>query len=109
MYFSLAGHTVRRRHLVAFAALVILVASGLLTGDVDDGQVAGWGAEVAEALGADPAVVEAVYYWSLDDAPPLRSHDGTAPVLAVTLEGDDDAIQLAATRLTERLEKEPIR
>jgi putative drug exporter of the RND superfamily len=72
-------------------------------GDVDGVEVAAFGATLTEALATDPAVVEAVSYWSLGDAPPLRSRDGSAAVVVATLEGDDDAIQLAASRLTEEL------
>jgi putative drug exporter of the RND superfamily len=72
-------------------------------GDVDDAAVAALGATLTETLAADPAVVEAVSYWSLGNAPPLRSQDGSAAVVVATLEGDDDAIQLAASRLTDEL------
>jgi putative drug exporter of the RND superfamily len=73
------------------------------TGDVDEPAVAAFGTQLTATLARDERVVDVASYWSLGNAPPLRSTDGRTAIVAATLAGDDDEIQLTAAALTSEL------
>ncbi len=71
--------------------LVLLVeANG--GADVDDPAVATAGTELTEALSGESEVASVISYWSLDGAPQLRSADGTAALVVVDVDGDDETV-----------------
>jgi RND superfamily putative drug exporter len=57
---------------------------------VDDPAVAEAGADLTEAVAAEPHVASAISYWSLDRAAPLRSTDGSSALVVVDVAGDGD-------------------
>ena len=57
-------------------------------GDVDSAATAAAGAEVLAAVAEHPEVAEAASYWSLGNAPPLRSTDGGTALVLARIEGD---------------------
>ncbi|MFP5255327.1 MAG: MMPL family transporter [Acidimicrobiia bacterium] len=59
-------------------------------GTVDD--LAAAGTALTEELAAEADVAEAVSYWTLGGAPPLRSEDGTQALVLARIEGDEDHI-----------------
>ena len=56
-------------------------------GTVDDPAVVAAGPRLTERLARDPAVIEAGSYWSLSNAPPLKSTDGREALVIGTLRG----------------------
>ena len=71
-------------------------------GDIDSAASAAAAGEVLAIVGEEPAVVEAQSYWSLDNAPPLRSTDGdTALVLARVGGTETEQIEVADVLLEE--------
>jgi RND superfamily putative drug exporter len=66
---------------------------------VDDPRVAAAGTELVDRLSGDDDVVELVSYWTLDNAPPLRSDDGRSALIAVRLAGDEDRVGEASERI----------
>jgi RND superfamily putative drug exporter len=70
---------------------------------VDHPDVEAAAAEVLAHLEADPAVEEALSYWSLGKVAPLRSTDGDSALIVARLGGDESAQQDASARLDEEL------
>jgi putative drug exporter of the RND superfamily len=60
--------------------------------NVDDPAVAAAGTELTGALAAEPEVASAISYWSLSGAPELRSNAGTAALVVVDVDGDDETV-----------------
>jgi RND superfamily putative drug exporter len=77
--------------------LVVLVTAR--NGAVDDPAVAGAGRELGDRLAAEPGVEQVASYWSLGNAPPLRSQDGDRALVTARLTGDDDAVATTYDRL----------
>ena len=77
--------------------LVLLVDA--TDGDVDSPASSAAGEEVLRLVSADEAVVQAVSYWSLDKAPPLRSTDGDSAMVLARLDGDDNQLIEAVERI----------
>ena len=71
---------------------IILLVESATGDDIDDPAVAAAGVDLTESLLAEPQVGSAISYWTLDQAPPLRSVDGTAGLIVVDLEGTDGQI-----------------
>jgi RND superfamily putative drug exporter len=71
--------------------LVLLVEANGGAG-VDDPAVATAGTELTDALAGEPEVASAISYWSLDGAPELRSVEGTAALVVVDVDGDDETV-----------------
>jgi RND superfamily putative drug exporter len=90
--------------------LVVLVtaADG---GTVDDPDVVAAAGEVLAALEAEPEVEGVVSYWSLGNAPPLRSGDGTQALALGRILGDEDTVDEAVVGIVERytVEEGPVR
>jgi len=59
-------------------------------GTVDD--LAAAGTALTEELAAEADVADAVSYWTLGNAPPLRSEDGTQALVLARIEGDEDHV-----------------
>ncbi|MFC4855497.1 MMPL family transporter [Actinophytocola glycyrrhizae] len=66
----------------------VVVMVSTKAGTVDDELVRGPAADLAERIGDDPAVTEAVSYWGTG-APSLKSEDGKHGMIAIKLDGDD--------------------
>jgi len=79
--------------------LVLLVTAP--TGTVDDAEIAAAGQALTEELAAEPGVANVASYWSLGNAPPLRSEDSTQAMVLATIEGDDDQVDDRVEVLTE--------
>jgi RND superfamily putative drug exporter len=72
-------------------------------GTVDDAVVADEGRRITAQLARDPAVVQAASYWTLANAPPLKSTDGREALVVATLKGGlGDRVE-AAGRLSPEL------
>jgi RND superfamily putative drug exporter len=72
-------------------------------GSVDDPAVAAAGKALTARLARDPAVIQAASYWSLSNAPPLKSTDGTEALVVGTLRGDLGERVETAKRLSSEL------
>ncbi|MEN9821664.1 MAG: hypothetical protein RLZ04_90 [Actinomycetota bacterium] len=70
--------------------VLVLTAEG---GNVDDPALASDGAALVTRLESVEGVEEVVSYWSLGDAPPLRSNDGDTALVLVRLVGDEEFIE----------------
>jgi putative drug exporter of the RND superfamily len=68
-------------------------------GDVDSLEVVAAGTALAEAVAAEPGVGETVSYWTLPEATPLRSTDGSQALVLAVIEGDDDTVDDAVAEL----------
>ena len=74
----------------ADANVVILVTA--TSGTVDTPAVVAAGNQLSAQLAAQPGVTRVASYWSLGDAAPLRSTDGTKAILVARINGSDDQI-----------------
>ncbi|MDP9070097.1 MAG: MMPL family transporter [Actinomycetota bacterium] len=70
--------------------LVLLVTAK--SGTVDDAAVAEAGAALTEELLRAPGIDQAMSYWSLGSAPPLRGKDGTQALVIARIAGDEDTV-----------------
>ncbi|MDQ1402177.1 MAG: putative drug exporter of the superfamily, partial [Actinomycetota bacterium] len=70
--------------------VLLLTAKGGAT--VDNPAVAASGGEVLQQLTADPSVEQAVSYWSLNNAPPLKSKSQTQALVLARLKGSQDDV-----------------
>jgi RND superfamily putative drug exporter len=70
-------------------------------GTVDDADVAASGQELTRRLAAADGVAGAISYWSLDNAPPLRSKDSSQALVVASLEGTDNDKILRSADLEE--------
>src|SRR3954452_22475162 len=59
-------------------------------GGVDDPGVAAEGAALTRQLASQPGVTQAASYWSLDNAPPLRSKDGSTGLVFGRIPGNQN-------------------
>jgi RND superfamily putative drug exporter len=62
-------------------------------GTVNDPAIAAAGARLTERLSREPDLETVVSYWSLDDAPPLASGNGTEALILGRIAGSDDAVR----------------
>ncbi|HUG85826.1 MAG TPA: MMPL family transporter [Euzebya sp.] len=81
--------------------LVLLVTAA--DGSVDDPAVAGPATQLTAELNQRDDVSQAVGYWTLGNAPPLRSADGDRAMILVRLAGEENARLEAAGHLREEL------
>ncbi|HVE91906.1 MAG TPA: MMPL family transporter [Actinomycetota bacterium] len=70
--------------------LVLLVTAR--QGSVDSSAVAAQGAALTEELSAERGIDQALSYWSLFSAPPLRSRDGRQALVLARMTGTEDEI-----------------
>jgi putative drug exporter of the RND superfamily len=73
----------------ADANVVLLVTAA--SGSVDDPAVAAAGTALTTQLGTHPGVSHVAGYWTLGNAPPLRSKDGTKAIVVARVDGTDAA------------------
>ena len=93
-----------RRLLEQFGAgdadfILLVTAAG---DDVDAPAASRAGQALTEELSREQHVADAVSYWSLNNAPPLRSDDGSQALVLARLVGDDDEARAAAEELSPR-------
>ncbi len=69
------------------------------SGTVDTASVVAAAASLTSELSAAAGVSHVVSYWSLADAPALRSTDGTSAVILARFDGSDDGFATLADRL----------
>jgi len=84
--------------------VVLLVTAAEGTTGVDDPAVAARGAELTAELATTPGLVEAFSYWTLGNAPPLRSADGRQALVLGRVLGDEDDLRDAADGIAERFD-----
>ena len=84
--------------------VVLLVTAAEGTAGVDDPAVVERGQALTAELGATPHLSDAVSYWSIGNAPPLRSTDGRQALVLGRVAGDEDALREAADGIAERFE-----
>ena len=70
--------------------VLVLTAEGR---DVDESALASDGAALAERLEAVEGVEQVVSYWSLGNAPPLRSSDGDTALVLARVVGDETFVE----------------
>ncbi len=80
--------------------VLVLTAEGR---SVDESDLAADGASIVERLEAINGVSGAISYWSLGNAPPLRSNDGDTALVLARLLGDDEFIDEQITLIDEKL------
>ena len=85
---------------VASPNVVLLVTAA--DGTVDDAPVAAEGRRLTRELAALPATDQALSYWSLGDAAPLRSRTGDAALVLGVIGGDDDQVAAAVEGIERR-------
>jgi RND superfamily putative drug exporter len=85
---------------VAPSNLVLLVHAR--EGDVDRPGVAAEGRALTSELAAEHGVTNVVSYWSLGNAPPLRSHDGRYALVVGLIPGSEDHVDDVITALAPR-------
>jgi putative drug exporter of the RND superfamily len=84
--------------------VVLLVTAAEGTAGVDDPAVAERGLALTMELAATPHLVDAVSYWSIGNAPPLRSTDGRQALVLGRVPGDEDDLREAADGIAERFD-----
>jgi RND superfamily putative drug exporter len=82
------------------ANLILLVTAG--AGSVDDPAVAAAGVALTEELAGEPSIEQAFSYWTLGQAPPLRSGDGSQALVLARIGGDEDEVDAAVEELSPR-------
>ena len=70
--------------------LVLLVTAE--NGDVDDPSSADAGRALTAEVAALPGVEQAVSYWTLGNAPPLRSTQGHQAIVLARITGEEDTV-----------------
>ena len=75
-------------------------------GDVDSPEVAAAGQAITDELAAQPGVSGVVSYWSENNAPPLRSHDGDKALVVGRIDGSDDQVDDRYAAIAPRIETE---
>jgi RND superfamily putative drug exporter len=73
------------------ANLVLIVTAGGGAASVDDPAVVSAGKALTARLAADPQIAYAASYWTLGEAPPLRSRTGNRALVLARIAGDDTA------------------
>ncbi|HVM39922.1 MAG TPA: MMPL family transporter [Acidimicrobiia bacterium] len=79
--------------------LILLVEAR--EGRVDDPALQAAGTALTNRLAAEEGVAQAVSYWTLGNAPPLASRDGTEALVLARIEGDEDEVDARAEAITE--------
>jgi RND superfamily putative drug exporter len=87
---SLADELLESRFGAGNPNVVLLVTAR--TGSVDDPAVATRGVRLTRQLGGEPHVEQAVSYWTLGGALPLRSTDGSQALVLARIGGTDDEV-----------------
>ena len=77
---------------------VLLVTAD--AGTVDSPEAAERGRDITAQLSKEPGVSQAVSYWSLGGAPPLRSTDGRQALVLARIDGDEDTVNERVEELT---------
>jgi RND superfamily putative drug exporter len=104
------AESTRARHLIedefgsATPNLVLLVTAD--AGNVDDPAAAAAGAALTQELAALDGVENAVSYWSLGNAPPLKSTAGDKAIVLANLSGDDDDVRERIEELSPELTRD---
>ena len=62
-------------------------------GSVDSADAAQAGTALTAQLDAEPTIKQAVSYWTLGNAPPLKSKDGSKALVLAVIEGTQDEVQ----------------
>ncbi|MCU1502805.1 MAG: Integral rane protein, partial [Ilumatobacteraceae bacterium] len=73
------------------------------SGDVDAPDVAAAGEQLTTALAGVAGVSQVASYWSLGEAPAMRSLDGTKALIVARIDGGDDEVDARLTSLTAEL------
>jgi RND superfamily putative drug exporter len=96
-----AGNLLRDRfHAGNPQALLVVTAKGARS--VDDPQVAAQAQSLAAGLSREPNVAQVTSYWSLGQAPPLKSKDGHQALILARLTGTDDQVSKQVKPLVSR-------
>jgi RND superfamily putative drug exporter len=83
--------------------LVLLVEPE--SGDVDDPAVAARGLALTKELEAEEGIGAAVSYWTLGQAPPLKSRNGDSALVLGVIDGDDDRMTAVAKDLVPKYDR----
>ena len=98
------AESTRARHLVedVFGAstpnLVLLVTAD--GGNVDDAAAAAAGVALTQEVAALPHIGAAFSYWTLGNAPPLKSKTGDQAIVLAQIDGDEDEVDEAIAELS---------
>ncbi len=86
---------------------VVLVVKPTASGvTVDDPAVQAAAREITAELAATPGVTQAVSYWSLDNAPPLRSTTADSALILARTTGNEDETRLHVTEIADRFNRQ---
>ena len=96
-----ARHLVEERFGASTPNLVLLVTAD--GGNVDDPAAAAAGAALTAEVAALPQIGAAFSYWTLGNAPPLKSSKGDQAIVLAQIEGDEDAVDEAIATLSPAL------
>ncbi len=80
--------------------LVLLVTAD--AGSVDDPATAAVGTALAAELAAEPGITDVASYWTLGNAPPLRSDAGNRALVLARIEGTQDEVNRRVEELSPR-------
>jgi RND superfamily putative drug exporter len=86
--------------------IVLLVTPARAGATVDDADVAAAGRAVTDELGHTPGVTQAVSYWSLNNAPPLRATDKDSALVLARTEGNEDQVRAHITEIAEKFDRQ---
>jgi len=85
---------------------VVLLVTPPAGTTVDDPAVAAAGRALTDELAGQPGVDQAVSYWSLGNAPPLRATDADSALVLARTSGDEDAVRAEVRELSERFTRD---
>lgn len=80
--------------------LILLVTAN--AGSVDDPAVAAAGTAITRDLRREPSVEQALSYWTLDAAPPLKSNNGSQALILARIAGEEEEVAAAVETLASR-------
>jgi RND superfamily putative drug exporter len=102
---TMAENLVEERFGAATPNVVLLIAAKG-GASVDDPAVAAAGRALTDELAATEGVDRAVSYWSLGNAPPLRSEAGDKAIVLAHLSGTEDEVDDRITELSPQLTRD---
>ena len=85
---------------------VVVLVSPKAGSTVDDPTVVAAGVALTQELAAQPGVDQAVSYWMLGNAPPLRSATGSSALVLAQTSGDDEEVRQEVAVLTEKFSRD---
>jgi len=86
--------------------IVLLVKPAQPGQTVDDPEVAAAGRAVTDELARTPGVTQAISYWSLGNAPPLRATEKDSALVLARTEGNEDEVRENIAKIAETFNRD---